>query len=126
MLHNHASLHTFTLAFVHVAHAHSPIVHVTGVHDVIPANQSVYVNVDVCVLVYHHAYVLFVLNAGAVLSNLILFDVAFVILQFHNLSHMFVHTTVHVDVVDSVLIVHDVVTHPFIPAHASVYVNVDN
>ena len=122
----HAASHTFVQTTVHVAHAHSPIVHVTGVHDTIPANQSVYVNVDVWVLVYHHAYVLFVLNAGAVLSNLIAFDVALVTLQFHNLSHIFVHTAVHVDVAHSVLIVHDVVTHPFIPAHASVYVNVDN
>ena len=86
----------------------------------IPANPSVYVNVDTCVLVYHPANTVLLENAGAVLSSLIGFDVAFVILQFNNLSHMFVHAAVHVDVADSILIVHAVlVLHP-IPAPTSV------
>ena len=38
---------------------------------------------------------------------------------------MFVHAAVHVDVADSKLIIHAVVLHQFIPANASVYVNVD-
>jgi hypothetical protein len=92
---------------------------------VIHANASVYVNVDICVLVYHHANIVFHEYTGAVLSSLIGFDVKFVVLQFHNLSHMFVHAAVHVDVADSKLIVHAVVLHPFIHANASVYVNVD-
>jgi hypothetical protein len=47
VLHNHASLHTFTELFVHVDPSHSVIVHVTGVHDTIGDTVSVYVNVDV-------------------------------------------------------------------------------
>jgi hypothetical protein len=76
-----AASHTFTELFVHVAADHSPILQVTGVPDAIHANVSVYVNVEVCVLVYHPANVLLLLNAGAVLSNLIEFDVRFVVLQ---------------------------------------------
>lgn len=120
----HATSHMLGFAIVHVTPAHCPIVHhvlCDHGHD----NPSVYVNVDVCVPVYHPANTVLLENAGAVLSNLIGFDVAFVVLQFHNLSHMFVHTTVHVAVADSTLIVHVVVLHPFIHANASVYVNVD-
>ena len=69
-------------------------------------------------------YVVLLLNVGAVLSNFILFDVWFVVLQFHNVSHIFVLLVVHVLDVHSVLIEQLVVVLPFIHAHASVYVNV--
>jgi hypothetical protein len=120
----HATSHILGFAIVHVAHDHSNIVHhvlCDPGHD----NPSVYVNIDTCVLVYHPANTVLLENAGAVLSSLIGFDVAFVVLQFHNLSHMFVPVAVHVDVADSILIVHVVVVHQFIHANASVYVNVD-
>jgi hypothetical protein len=61
--------------------------------------------------------------AGAVLSNLIGFDVTFVVLQFHAASHTF-GVTLHVAVADSVLIVHVTGVHDTIHT-ASVYVNVE-
>jgi hypothetical protein len=115
----HALSHTFVHTVVHVDHIHSGTVHVVGFHDAIHANASAYVNVDVCVLVYHHANVVLPENTGAVLSNFIEFDVKFVVLQFHNLSHIFVHAAVHVDVADSVLIIQLVVVPQFIQTHAS-------
>ena len=67
---------------------------------------------------YHPEYVVFPVNTGAVLSNLIGFDVTFVVLQFNNLSHTF-GVTLHVDATHSVLIVHVTGVHDVIPAHAS-------
>jgi len=46
MLQFHAASHTFGV-ILHVAAAHCVIKHVTGVHDIIPAHVSAYVNVDV-------------------------------------------------------------------------------
>ena len=99
------------------------IVHVTGVHDTIGATVSVYVNVEVWLLLYHHANVVLLTNVGAVLSNLIAFDVTFVVLQFHAASHTF-GVTLHVDAAHSVLIVHVTGVHDTIHI-LSVYVNVD-
>ena len=80
-------------------------------------------NVDVWLLLYHHAYVVLLENTGAVLSSFIEFDVTFVVLQFHAASHTF-GVTLHVAVADSVLIVHVTGVHDTIPT-LSVYVNVD-
>jgi hypothetical protein len=78
------------LATVHVAVVHSSLI----VHDVVVVPSihetvSSYVNVESCGVLYHEVlYVVFSLNVGAVLSNLIELDVCFVVLQFPTLSQI--------------------------------------
>jgi len=107
VLHNPASLHTAGV-ILHVIPDHSPIVHVTGVHDIIGAILSVYVNIDVCEVAYHHENIVLLTNVGTVLSNLIGFEITYVVLQFPTLSHIFGLVIVQVAHDSSVLIVHHV------------------